>query len=171
MAVRVSQHAKFRAKERLDVAYKSKRNQLFNRALRYGHPSTHFAGEFKDYLEVKKKKHKNIGVKVYDNNIFIYKNNLIITVFPVPNKYLPVKDNFASVIRENKDLMQLYRVINKDDVSLEIVQKDNVNIVAGLFIDDVFQNFGVGPTELKAKNNAIQIYLTKINKLETVEGD
>lgn len=169
MAVRVSQHAKVRAKERLDVAYKSKRNQLFNRALRYGHPATDFAGEFRDYLDSKKKKHKNIGVKVYDNNVFIYKNRLVITVFPVPEKYLPVKDNFASFIKNNPCLMKLYKVVDKDDILLEVVIKDKENIVTGLYIGDQFENFGVGQTEIKSRNNAIKSYLKRIGKLE--EGE
>ena len=73
MAVRVTTHAKERASERLNVAYKAKRNKLFNRALKYGHPPADFAGEFEGYLNSKKKQ-KGVGVKVYDGNIYIYKN-------------------------------------------------------------------------------------------------
>jgi len=166
MAVRVSKHAKFRAKERLDVAYKSKRNQLFNRALKFGHPVNDFAGEFRDYLDSKKKKHKNIGIKVYDNNIFIYKNKLVITVFPVPEKYLPIKDNFASFIKDNPCLMKLYKVVDKEDILLEVVIRDKENIVTGLYIGDTFENFGVGKTEIKSRNNAIKSYLKRIGKLD-----
>ena len=56
MAVKSSRHAKERAGERLNIAYKAKRNKLFNRALRYGHPPNDFAGEFFDYLNNKKKR-------------------------------------------------------------------------------------------------------------------
>lgn len=166
MAVKVSKHAKERCTERLNIAYKAKRNQLFNRALKYGHPPADFAGEFADYLETRKNKGKNIGVKVYDGNVFIYKNKLVITVFPVPDKYLPVKDNFASYIKNNPYLMKLYEVVDKDDVLLEIVQRDSDGVVAGLFVEDQFENFGMGQTEIKAKNNAIKSYLKRINKLE-----
>lgn len=168
MAVRVSAHAKERANERLNVAYKAKRNKLFNRALKYGHPPADFAGEFESYLSSKKKQ-KGVGVKVYDGNIYIYKNKLVITVFPVPEKYLPVSDNFASYIKDNPYLMKLYNVVNKDDVLLEVIQRDSNGIVAGLYVSDVFENFGIGSTEIKAKNNAIKSYLKRIGKLE--EGE
>lgn len=170
MAVKSSRHAKERAGERLNIAYKAKRNQLFNRALRYGHPPNDFAGEFFDYLNNKKKRQKGIGIKVYDKNIFIYKNKLVITVFPVPEKYLPVEENYASFIKNNQYLMRLYKVVNKEDIIIEVVQRDKDNVVTGLFISDEFQNFGIGKTEIKSRNNAIKLYLKGIGKLEEGEN-
>jgi hypothetical protein len=174
MSVRVSKHAKERAGERLNVNYKSKRNQLFNRALRYGHPPNDFAGEFRDYLDNKKKKQKSIGIKVYDKNIYIYKNRLVITVFPVPEKYLPIDEQYASYIKDNPYLMKLYKIVNREDIALEVVQKDNESVVTGLSIGDEFQCFGVGKNEIKSRNNAIKTYLRSIEKLEDcedIEGD
>lgn len=166
--VRVSQHAKDRAKERLDLSYKAERNKLFARALRYGHPPADFAGEFKQYVE-NRKRGKGVGAKIYDNTVFIYKNKTIITVFPVPDKYLPIREHFASYIKDNPLLMKLYEVVDKEDVCLEIITKDKENCVAGLVIEDMFENYGVGQTEIKAKNNAIRAYLKKIGKYE--EGE
>ena len=169
MAVKSSRHAKERAGERLNIAYKAKRNKLFNRALRYGHPPNDFAGEFFDYWNNKKKRQKGIGIKVYVRNIFIYKNKLVITVFPGPEKYLPIEENYASFIKNNQYLMRLYKVVNKEDIIIEVVQRDKDNVVTGLFISDEFQNFGVGKSEIKSRNNAIKLYLKRIGKLE--EGE
>ena len=117
----------------------------------------------------KKKRQKGIGIKVYDRNIFIYKNKLVITVFPVPEKYLPIEENYASFIKNNQCLMRLYKVVNKEDIIIEVVQRDKDNVVTGLFISDEFQNFGIGKTEIKSRNNAIKLYLKRIGKLE--EGE
>ena len=140
--VRYSYHAKKRVKERLDVSVKSQRNKLFNRALRYGHPPSYFGGEFNKYLENKQKSQKNINVKVYDGNIYIYKNKLIITVFPVPTKYLPVKENTLSFIKENELLIKLYNMYGKENVILETIVKDKDSFTVGLVINDVFENYG-----------------------------
>lgn len=168
MRVKVSHHAKQRANERLDVAYKAERNKLFKRALKYGHPSADFAGEFAKYLE-SKKRDKGVGAKVYDNNIYIYRNKTIITVFPVPDKYIPINEHFASYLKNNPLLMKLYEVVDKEDILLEIILKDKNNVTCALFIDDEFQNFGVGKTEIKAKNSAIKFYLNNNERLK--EGD
>ena len=77
--VKVSHHAKQRANQRLNVAYKAERNKLFKRAIKYGHPPTDFAGDFNLWLSAKKK-NKNVGIKVYDGNIFIYKNRLVVNL-------------------------------------------------------------------------------------------
>lgn len=171
MKVKSSKHAKYRANERLNVAYKAKRNQLFNRALKYGHPPADFTGEFRMYLESKKKNKKNVGVKVYDNNIFIYKNKLMITVFPVPERFIPTQDNLSSYIKGNPLLMKLLEVVNKEDVLLEVVIKDKNSYVSALTIDDIFENFGIGTTETKSKNNAIRAYLKRIGKLDEEEDN
>ena len=65
--------------------------------------------------------------------------------------------------------MRLYKVVNKEDIIIEVVQRDKDNVVTGLFISDEFQNFGVGKTEIKSRNNAIKLYLKRIGKLE--EGE
>ena len=121
--MKISHHAKQRASERLDVNRKFERDKLFKRALRYGHPISEFAGDFENYLSGKKRA-RNTGVKVYDGNVYIYRNQTVITVFPVPEKYLPIDEHYASYIKNNPLLMKLYDVVDKKDVVLELVTKD-----------------------------------------------
>lgn len=169
MVVKVTKHARRRANERLDVTHKAETTKLFKRALKYGHPLVDFAGEFGEYLKAKKK--NNFGVKVYNDNIFIYKNKTMITVFPVPEKYLPIKEYYTDYIKNNPLLMRLYEVVDKNDVLLEVIIKDKNNVVSGLTINDIFENFGIGKTEIKSKNNAIKAYLKRIGELKEEDDD
>ena len=166
--MKISHHAKQRASERLDVNRKFERDKLFKRALRYGHPISEFAGDFENYLSGKKRA-RNTGVKVYDGNVYIYRNQTVITVFPVPEKYLPIEEHYASYIKNNPLLMKLYEVVDKKDVVLELVTKDANGYIYGLCIEDMFENFGVGQTEIKARNSAIRAYLKRNGYLE--EGE
>lgn len=171
MTVKVSKHARRRAKERLNVSYKAERNKLFNKALRFGHNTNEFAGEFLDYLNSKTQKHKNTGIKVYDGNIYIYsnRNKLVITTYPVPQKFLPIQEQFASYLKNNQCLMRLYDVVDKSNVYIETICSDKENVITALYIQDIFMNYGVGKTEVKSRNNAIKAYLKKVGKLE--EGE
>ena len=153
--MKISHHAKQRASERLDVNRKFERDKLFKRALRYGHPISEFAGDFENYLS--------------GNNVYIYRNQTVITVFPVPEKYLPIEEHYASYIKNNPLLMKLYEVVDKKDVVLELVTKDANGYIYGLCIEDMFENFGVGQTEIKARNSAIRAYLKRNGYLE--EGE
>jgi len=169
MTVHVTRHAATRARERLAISYKSQRNKLFTKALRYGTPPNEFYGEFCEYLK-SKKRHKNSGVKVYDGNVYIYKNKTVITVFSVPQKYRPYKQwltkNIQPIIESQPVLLKkLYEVVDKDKVELEVIQVDQQgNVVSGLTIDGVFECFGLGQSEVKSKNSAIRTYLSHLGK-------
>ena len=156
MKVKVSHHAKQRANQRLNVAYKAERNKLFKRAIKYGHPPTDFAGDFNLWLSAKKK-NKNVGIKVYDGNIFIYKNRLVITVFPVPERFLPIKDHYVASVKEFEKLVAK---INRENISFEVMLTGET-ITVGMFIDDCFETFGTGKTEIQAKEDAVNVYLNK----------
>ena len=154
--IKASQHAKRRAGQRLNVAYKAQRNKLFNKAIKYGHPPNDFAGPFKEYLIKKLSKVKGTQIKVYDKNIFIYKKHLMITVFPVPNSYLPIENYF---VRSNPTMNRFYDIIGKRDFTFDLlVNKDN-EYVFGLIIEDEFICFGKGSTRNEAKNNLINNYI------------
>ena len=50
-----------------------------------------------------------------------------------------------------------------------IIAKDANGYIYGLCIEDMFENFGVGQTETKARNSAIRAYLKRNGYLE--EGE
>lgn len=162
MSLKVSNHAKRRVSERLNVSHKAKRNQLLNRALKYGHNYDEYKGDFLDYLTIKKNRKKsNIGIKVYDNNIYIYQGKIVITVFPVPKKYIP-SDYY---LRQNYHyLEELYKYVDKEKVLLEKVLENDNEVVTAINIDGYFENFGIGKNEQKSRENAVNIYLRKIKK-------
>lgn len=161
---KATNHSKKRASQRLGVSYKSERNQLFQNAMKYGHPPADFAGQFRSYLDNKTNNKKKIQVKVYDDTIYVYKNKTIITVFPVPQMYLPIDNYYSSFIKNNPNLDKLYEIVDKQDVLLELVVRDNKEYVYGLYICDEFKNFGRGKTENDAKNNAIKQYLNTVKQ-------
>ena len=169
MSLKVSNHAKRRVSERLNVSHKAKRNQLLNRAIKYGHSYDEFRGDFLDYLTVKKNRKKsNIGIKVYDNNIYIYQGKTIITVFPVPKKYLPT-DNY---LRCNYHyLEELYKYVDKKDVLIEKVLEDKNGVVTAINIKDIFENFGIGKNERKSRENAVNTYLKKLKKEGKIKNE
>lgn len=160
MKVRVSQHAKLRANQRLNLSYKAERNKQFNKALKNGISYKSFGGDFYNYLLKKKNKNKNTGIKVYNNNIYVYKGKLIITVYPVPEKYIPVESYLSSFLN-NGLLIKLYSIVDKSKIKFDVILKEKNNVTCSLYIEDNFMNFGSGTNETTAINNAVEVYLNK----------
>ena len=102
-SVVISNHAKIRAAERLDLTRRDDVNHLFRQAISYGINPSKFTGKFKDYLLSKLKKHSYCSIIVYSDFIYVRHNNKLITMYPVPDKYIPVKTylkNNVNVIEE-----------------------------------------------------------------------
>ena len=78
--------------------------------------------------------------------------------------YLPIDNYYSSFIKNNPNLDKLYEIVDKQDVLLELVVRDNKEYVYGLYICDEFKNFGTGKTENDAKNNAIKQYLNTVKQ-------
>ena len=119
--MKVSHHAKQRARERIDgPTNKYQKNQLFTKALQKGVPAKNYSGPFREYLN-NKLNHKGTNIKVYKNNIYVYNNRVVLTVFPVPQMYLPVDDYLASFLDNNPNLARLYSMVPRQEVSFELV--------------------------------------------------
>lgn len=85
-------HAKNRYSERTDVSKNStKHNTKY--AYKNGTPISKFTGDFYNYLFFKQRHNSRVSVKVYNNNVYIFDNinKKLITVYPVPEKFLPVE--------------------------------------------------------------------------------
>ena len=165
MKVKLSKHAKVRAKQRLNISHKPDRTKQFKQALLHGVHYTKYCGDFYTYLENKKKKHSaNIGIKIFNNNIYIYKGKLVITVYPVPNKYRPVDQYLTSFLKSSPLVDELYKQLDKKEVSFEVMSRDSSGVTCGLFINNEFINFGIGKNDISARNSAIKNYLDSIKK-------
>lgn len=162
MSSKVTRHAAKRVEER--VSRKLKPNKVFNKALKQGRSLSEFYGDFREYLESKLHNYKHTDVKVYDNNVYVYNNKVMITVYPVPEKYRPIKD-YMTRYRNSRDeyLKALYKYVDKNLVSIDVAVKDKINVVTALYIDDYFENFGVGISEIQSRKNAVETYLKRIN--------
>lgn len=168
--IRVTTHARLRARERLDVHHHTNVNKELNNAITYGHPLADYKGDFARFLQYKKKHNKaGVGIKVYKDNIVIYRNKTIITTYTVPDKYKPT-DNYLKVSYASIPyLEELIEVVGKDNIDYQVFppSKKGNSYVAGLCVKDVFEGFGIGISEDKAINHICKSYLKKISK----EGD
>ena len=85
MKKKITHHARQRLNERVNLT--KKRTSIVNIAYCKGLTLLQYKGTFFQYLSAKKSK-----VKVYHDYIYIFSKvrKSLITVFPVPQKYLPV---------------------------------------------------------------------------------
>lgn len=118
----VSKHAKDRFRERTTLGKNSEMVKLFSQAKAHGKSPDYFAGEFWEFLTSRKVSSKNLKVKVFQDKIFLYKHRNLITVYNVPEQFLPTKEHTAhwfkehhipdpikKVEAEGKDLMYLLK--------------------------------------------------------------
>ena len=87
---RVTKHGKKRIRERQNITSYPALLQVVKKK---GKSIYYFKGIFFKYLRFKSKNYKNI-IKVYGSNIFIFtrSSKKLITTYPVPEKYIPIKD-------------------------------------------------------------------------------
>lgn len=85
---KITNHAKFRIRERLGII--KNYNELIQNVEKYGKNITYYKGDFRKYLNNKLHK-KNIKIKVYNENIYIFNktSKKLITVYPVLPKFFP----------------------------------------------------------------------------------
>ncbi len=106
MSVRVTSHGKKRMQERVNVYnnYKMTIRNVMNK----GKTVDYYKGAFYYYLTRRKKGY----IRVYNNRIYVfgsrYNKKRLITVFPVPEKYLPL-DKYEI----NADIKRMVKVINE----------------------------------------------------------
>lgn len=101
MTARVSIHAKERFRQRTSLAKYKDMVQLFRQAKEHGKSYDYFAGEFYNFLAARKID-KNMKIKVFQNLIFFYKHHNLITVYAVPEEFLPTREHTRWWFRRNK---------------------------------------------------------------------
>lgn len=83
----VTKHAKKRIHQRMGINRKSA-EKISKRALREGFEVREFKGSFRRYLDSKFLQQKNVKIKIYLENVFLFSlDGWLVTVFPVPSKY------------------------------------------------------------------------------------
>ena len=166
--LKVSVHARERAKERLDLSFHSEVNKRFNDALKYGNPTDKFKGDFYTYLVWKRKHQKRPGtsLKVFMDNIVVYRNQTIITTYKVPAKFLPTSDflKYRYIVLNDLGSSNLFKKykLSGEGVEIEIFPpSDEGDFVAGLYVNDIFEGFGSGKTRYDAVECVLMSYLNK----------
>ena len=170
--IRVTSHARSRAKERLDVAFHTEVNKKFNDAIKYGHTVKDYVGEFATYLSYKNKKQKRgVVLKVHGDLIILYRTHTVITTYKVPPKFLPTSQYLRANYEEFVYLQELYKEVGKENVDYEVFEPSlgDSNYVTGLYVNDIFEGFGRGTTKAKSINNVAKSYLKKLGR--EVEDD
>lgn len=96
-------HGRQRLKQRLGINKKSK-DKVVERALANGIPHKELRGALKEYIgDLYKKQYTANNIKIYGENVFIFKDDLLITVFHLPNRY---KKFLAKIKRGRTDGLQ-----------------------------------------------------------------
>ena len=162
--IKVSTHARIRARERLDVHHHTNVNKELNNAITYGHPLADYEGDFAKFLQYKKQRNRtNVGIKVYKDNIVIYRNKTIITAYAVPERFIPT-DNYLRINYVNNPyLKKLIDLVGKDNIEYQVFPPPKVgkSYVTGLYVNDMFEGFGIGTTEDKSINHICRAYIRR----------
>lgn len=126
--MQVSAHAKQRMEERLENWSKTtKPVKVFENALKYGKSIKQFYGTFREYLETTAAKYPQTSLMVYAGNVFVYevRKKILITVWNIPEEYMPWKD-YLKVNRnevnkqealERKEEEKLLKIVRKKGLS------------------------------------------------------
>lgn len=83
----VTSHAEDRMSERLNINKKAIKRQA-ELALERGKKHSDFSGSFCRYLDRVYLTERNANnMRIYNNSVFLFHNDILITVFQVPSKY------------------------------------------------------------------------------------
>lgn len=156
--LRNTRHSKQRLHERQNLSKKNEVKDILTQVPQHGKNPEEFAGEFRDFLIVKRgKPEKRIKIKVYNNNIYIYRNHSLITSYPVPKRFLPVEQWYpmSGSLKHKSNILKTNVDIESYDIR---VIGSNKDYVAALYVDNVFECFGTGTNINDAKENALDTY-------------
>ena len=154
---KVSKHAQKRIKERIFDEYSSEIG-LFKSAIKKGKEKECYSGQFYDYLYRRSLKGKK--AIVYENNIYIMTKHkkVLITVYPVPQYFLPI-DKYLITKEQSNIFYFIDKFFNKEVILLI----DNKLKVNGILIRILGYNYAE-LIELKMyTGNIIQIDTHHIN--------
>lgn len=167
-SVVISEHAKRRAAERLNISRRNDIKHHFRQALMYGLSPSSFKGTFNKYLMSKLKKNSYCTVKVYSDFVYVHRNKKLITMFPVPEKYLPVsqflpdKCNFEEIENfADMELLKLYHTSDFKFYSKQLKSGSNAYLVA-LIINDELVSVSQGKSLEKQKSACVKQHLKEL---------
>ena len=167
-SVVISEHAKRRAAERLNISRRNDIKHHFRKALMYGLSPSSFKGTFYRYLMSKLKKNKSCTIKIYSDFVYIHRNKKLITMFPVPERYLPVsqflpeKHSFEEI--ENPadiELLKLYHTSEFKFYSKQLKSGSNAYLVA-LIINDELVSVSQGKSLEKQKSACVKQHFKEL---------
>ena len=91
----VTDHAKQRITERTDISL-SDIKKLSKHIYKYGYRLSRFTGDLHTYINSKQIDGGHYSIRVFNNYIYIFDSELkrLLTVYPIPEEYLPVSNYF-----------------------------------------------------------------------------
>lgn len=177
-SVIISSHARKRAAERLDLSRRDDVVHRFRNALMYGLSPSNFRGPFNQYLQSKLKKNSYCTIKIYSDFVYIHRNKKLITMFPVPEKYLPVKQwlpaNYNKVIEvENEPELQLKRLYHSGDFKFYVKNpgKNGNTYLVALVIKEELVSVSRGKDLEKQKAACVAQHLTELRNSMNIGGN
>lgn len=171
-SVQITKHARHRFAERLELTRREDMAHFFRNAVMYGLSPHSFKGKFHTYLLNKLKKNSYCTVKVYNDFIYIHRNKKLITMFPVPEKYLPVKQWLPSVYnsmileKENIPELTLRKYYKTGDIHFYTKPpgKNGKSYLVALVINNMLASVAKGKDEAKLKISCVNQHLEEMKK-------
>ena len=97
----VTHHAKQRTKDRLGVSKKIA-DKIAKKALEHGITHAQATGRLKSYLDKLYLKHRRANnLRVYNRQVFLFTDNILITVINLPNNLIKIADKIQKKIIKN----------------------------------------------------------------------
>ncbi|AEO93398.1 gp136 [Bacillus phage G] len=99
----VTDHGSRRIKDRLGLSKKIA-DKVSQKALENGVSHSETKGSFKKYIDALYLKHKKANnIKIYHRKIYLFRNEVLITVLNLPNKYSVVADKLQRIKNQEKE--------------------------------------------------------------------
>ena len=176
-SVIISSHARQRAAERLELSRRDDVVHKFRHAIMYGLSPSCFKGPFNQYLQSKLRKNSHCTIKIYSDFVYIHRNKKLITMFPVPEKYLPVKQwlpaNYNKIIEvENEPELQLKRLYHSGDFKFYIKNpgKNGNTYLVALVIKEELASVSRGKDLEKQKVACVAQHLAELRNSTNIGG-
>ena len=137
----ISRHASNRMQQRTNFSANQK-NHNINRAWQYGRKIDNYTDPFYSFLLTKQQEGNRTVVKIYEDNIYVFENKRqrLITVYPVPEEYVPTKQFLGKqkgdyVIRVGDDILPMFftslqAAHNYIRNNLELCDNEDIEVIA-----------------------------------------
>jgi len=98
--VYITEHAAKRSKERLGLP-KRVTTKNAERALQYGIKHGETKGSLRKYLDgIYLKRETANNIRIYSGNVYIFHNEMLITIYPLPHEYKKTADKLWKELRK-----------------------------------------------------------------------